>query len=124
MANSVHNDVLDAALNYIKNNATRICVCSTQPTTYAEAITTYMLAIKTISSSDFTGPADGDVSGRKLTSNAHAGVTVSNNGTALHLALCDSATSKLLYVKTCNSLSLTAALCNIPAWDIEIEDPT
>lgn len=57
MSKSVHDDVLDGALNVVKNNATRICVCSTQPTTYTEAITTYKLAIKTITSADFTGPA-------------------------------------------------------------------
>lgn len=125
MAKTVHNDVLDAALNIIKNNATRICVCSTEPTTYTEAITTYKLAIKTISSSDFTGPADGDVSGRKLTSNAHSGITVDSNGTALHIALCDSANSKLLYVTSSASQALVAGnTCNIPAWDIELADPS
>lgn len=125
MAKSVHNDVLDQALNYIKNNATRICVCSTEPTTYTEAITTYKLAIKTISSSDFTGPADGDTNGRKVTSNAHNGVTVDASGTALHIALCDSVNSKLLYVTTCTSQALTAGnTVNIPAWDVELADPS
>lgn len=59
MAKIVHDDVLDGALNYVKNNTTRISVCSTQPTTYTEAITTYKLAIKTITGTDFTGPANG-----------------------------------------------------------------
>lgn len=67
MPKFTNDDVLDASPNAIKNNATRICVCSAQPTTYAEAITTYKLAIKTITSADFTGPANGDVSGRKRT---------------------------------------------------------
>ncbi len=125
MAKIVHDDVFDGALNIIKNNATRICVCSTQPTTYAEATSTYKLAIKTITSSDFTGPANGDVSGRKLTSNAQSGLTVDASGTAAHIALCDSANSKLLYVTTCTSQALTAGnTTNIPAWDVEIADPT
>lgn len=124
MAKIVHNDVLDGALNIIKNNATRICVCSTQPTTYTEAITTYKLAIKTITSADFTGPADGDISGRKLTSNAHSGITVDASGTAAHIALCDSANSKLLYVTTCTSQALTSGnTTNVPVWDVEIADP-
>lgn len=124
MAKIVHDDVLDGALNIIKNNATRICVCSTQPTTYTEAITTYKLAIKTITSADFTGPANGDTSGRKLTSNAQSGITVDASGTAAHIALCDSANSKLLYVTTCTSQALTAGnTTNIPAWDVEIADP-
>jgi hypothetical protein len=125
MAKSVHNDVLDAALSYIKDNSTRISVCSTQPTTYTEAITTYMLAIKTISSTDFTGPADGDTNGRKLTSNQHANISVTNSGTAQHVALSDSANSKLLLVTTCTSQALTAGnTVTVPAWDDEIADPS
>ncbi len=125
MAKSVHDDVLDSALNYIKNNATRISVCSTQPTTYTEAVTTYKLAIKTISSTDFTGPANGDSSGRKLTSNEHASITVDTTGTAAHVALSDSATSKLLFVTTCNNVSITASnTITISTWDVEIGDPS
>ena len=124
MAKLVHDDVLDSALNYIKNNSTRICVCNAQPTTYTEAVTTYKLAIKTIVGTDFTGPANGDTSGRKLTSNQHTGITVDTTGTATHIALADSATSKLLFVTTCTSQALTAGnTVTIPAWDDEIADP-
>ena len=124
MAKSVHDDVLDSALNYIKNNATRICVCNAEPTTYTQAVTTYKLAIKTIISTDFTGPANGDISGRKLTSNQHTGITVDTTGTATHIALADSATSKLLFVTTCTSQALTAGnTVTIPIWDDEIVDP-
>jgi len=123
MAKSVHNDILDAALNYIKNNATRICVDSTEPTTYTQAETTYMLVIKTISSSDFTGPADGDTSGRKVTSNQHTDVTITNSGTAAHIAF-TVAGSKLLFVTTCSNQALVATnKVTVPAWDIEIADP-
>jgi len=124
MAKSVHDNVLDAALNYIKNNATRICVCSTEPTTYTQAETTYMLAIKTISASDFTGPANGDTNGRKVTSNQHTGVSITNGGTALHVAFTIAGTT-LIYVTTCTSQALTGGgTVTIPAWDIEIADPT
>lgn len=124
MAKSVHDNVLDAALNYVKNNATRICVCNAQPLTYTEAVTTYKLAIKTITSTDFTGPANGDTSGRKLTSNQHASITVDSSGNATHIALADSATSTLLEVTTCTLQALTAGnTVTIPAWDEEIADP-
>ena len=124
MGKLVHDDVLDAALNYVKNNSTRICVCSTQPTTYTQAITTYKLAIKTISASDFTGPAD-DTSGRKLTTVQHTGITVDTTGDAQHIALCDSANSKLLYVTTCTTQTLTSGnTVTIPAWKISIADPS
>ena len=122
---SVHDDMLDGALNIIKNNATRICVCSTQPTTYTEAITTYMLAIKTISSGDFTGPANGDTNGRKLTSNQHTAISVTNGGNAQHVAFGDSANSKLLLVTTCTPQELTAGnTVTIPTFKDEIADPS
>ena len=125
MGKSVHDDDLDAMLNYVKNNATRISVCSSEPTTYAEATSTYKLAIKTISSSDFTGPANGDTSGRKITVNQAANINVDSSGTAQHVALSDSNNSKLLYVTTCTSQALTAGnTVTIPAWDIEVSDPT
>lgn len=124
MAKSVSNNVLDAALNYVKNNSTRISVCSAQPTSYTEAVTTYKLSIKTISSADFTGPANGDTSGRKVTSNQHTGVTVDSSGTANHVALADSVGSALNYVTTCTSQALTAGnTVTIPAWKMEIAAP-
>lgn len=124
MGKIVHDDVLDAALNYIKNNATRVCVCSTQPTTYTEAITTYKLAIKTITSGDFTGPVD-DTSGRKVSSVQHSAITVDAGGSAQHVAYADSANSKLLYVTTCTAQTLVAGnTVTIPVWKINIQDPT
>lgn len=125
MGKSVHNDVLDGALNIIKNNCTRQVVCSAEPTTYAEANATYALADVTMASGDFTN-ADGDVSGRKTTVAAKSGVLIDTSGTATHVALLDVTNSKLLYVTTCTSQALTANgsnTVNIPAWDIEIEDP-
>jgi len=119
----VHDDVLDTALNYIANNANRISVCSTQPTTYTQATSTYKLAMST--SPTFTGPANGDTSGRKLTVDQEASINVDASGTAQHVALSDSANSKLLYVTTCTSQVLTQGnTVTIPAWDIEIADPT
>jgi len=125
MAKSIHDDVLDQALNYVKNNGTRLCVCSTEPTTHTQALTTYMLAIKTIADTDYTGPSAGDISGRKIRVNAASSVSVTNSGDAQHVALVDFANSKLLAVTTCTLQTLTAGnLVNVPAWDIEIADPT
>lgn len=109
MAKSFHNDVPDAALNLIKNNATRTVLCSAEPTTFTEANVTYALADVTIDSSDFTGPADGTTSGRKLTFNAQTGVDVDANGTGTHVAQLDVSNSKLLTVTTCTSVAVDAA---------------
>jgi hypothetical protein len=116
--------VLDASCDYIKNNATQEAICSAQPTTYAEATSTMKLALKTgLTSGSFTGPTNGDVSGRKITTNAQSGVTVDLGGSATHVALCSG--TVLLYVSTITSQVVTAGnTCNIPAWDIEFLDVT
>jgi hypothetical protein len=121
---SVNDAVLDAALNYISANVTQEAVCSAEPTTYSQATTTYKLALKTgLTSGSFTGPANGDTSGRKITVNQQAGVTVDSSGTATHIALCSG--TVLLYVTTCTSQALTAAnTVTVPAWDVEIADPS
>ena len=125
MAKTVHDDVLDAALDVIAT-ATRMTVCSAQPTTYTEANSTYALADVTMAGGDFT-KANGDTSGRKVTVGAKSGVLIDTSGTGNHIALMLVASSKLLYVTTCTSQALTANgsnTVNFPAWDIEIADPT
>ena len=125
MAKWQNDLMLDAAFNWLKSDATyaatKLHVCSDQPTTFAEANAAYMLAQVTIDSSDFTGPADGDISGRKITVNQQADVEVLTTGTATHIALTNADT--LLYVTTCTSQSLTDGnIVTVPAWDIEIAD--
>jgi hypothetical protein len=122
MAKWQNDTILDQALNYIMNNVTQLCVCSAQPTTYAEATSTYKLAVKTgLNSGAFTGPANGDVSGRKVTVNQQAAITIDTGGTATHIAICSG--SVLLYVTTCTSQALSAGnTVTVPAWDIEIAD--
>lgn len=124
MAKTVHDDVLDGALNIIKNNVTRMVACSAQPTTYTEGNATYALADVTMASGDFT-IANGDTNGRKVTVGAKSTVTVDVTGTATHVCLLDVTNSKLSYVTTCTSQALTSGnTVNFPAWDIEIADPT
>lgn len=132
MAKFSHDDNMDAMLNNIKTKATRLCVCSAQPTTFAQATTTYdggadkyCLAIKTIAGTDFTGPTDGDDSGRKLTVNEAAGVEVLATASATHIALVDFDDEDVLYVTTCTEQALTDGnTVTVPAWDIEVADAT
>jgi hypothetical protein len=120
--------MLDAALDYLKQNVTVICVCSAQPATYAEATTTYdggagkyKLAIKTgLTVADLI-IADGTTNGRKVTIGQQAGITVDASASAVYVALCSGTT--LLYVTTCTSQALTVGnTVTIPAWKIEIAD--
>lgn len=126
MGKAAHDDVMDGALNVLKNNVTRQVACSAQPTTYTEGNATYALADVTLASGDFT-LANGDTNGRKVTVAAKSGVLIDTSGTATHVALLDVANSKLLYVTTCTSQALTANgsnTVNFPAWDVEIADPS
>lgn len=122
MAKWCNDSMLDAALNYIDTNVAAETVCSAQPTTYAEATSTYKLATVAIDGTDVT-LGNGDASGRKATIAAQNGVTIDASDTATHVALVSSDT--LLYVTTCTSQALTSGgTVDIPAWDIEIADPT
>lgn len=124
MAKSVHSDVLDGALNIIKNNCTRMVACSAQPTTYTEADATYALANVTMTGADFTLAA-GAVSGRKATVAQKTGVTVATSGTANHVALLDVTNSKLLYVTTATAQVLTSGnTMTFNSWTVEIADPS
>lgn len=123
MSKAINSTVLDQLLNYIKNNATRMCVCSAQPTTYTEAITTFELADVTMASGDYTVQA-GVTSGRRVTTAAKSAVPVDNTGTATHIALVDVSNSALLFVTTCTSQGLTASnTVTIPAFNLEVAAP-
>lgn len=127
MAKRNHPDVLDGALNVVKNNVTRMVLCSAEPTTFTEANVTFMLANVTMATGDFT-LANGDGAGtqpRKVTVAAKSAVSVTNSGTATHVALLDVTNSKVLEVTTCTSQAVTAGnTVNFPAWKIEIAAPT
>jgi len=124
MAKLVSDNVLDAALDYIKNNCSKMTICSQQPTTYTEALTTYALADVAMTSTDFT-IADGDVSGRKITVAQKAGVTVDTTGTGVYIALLYESNTELLLVTTCTSQALTQGnTMTFDSWDDEISDPT
>lgn len=123
MAKWVHRTkVLDAALNVIKTDVEKMIACSSQPATYAQATTTYALALDaTMTDGNFT-IADG-TSGHKVTVSTQSGLTVDTSGTANHVALVD--TDDLLYVTTCTQQSLTAGnTVDFGSWKIEIGDPT
>lgn len=124
MAKSISSIVVNAALSYIKENVTKLLVCSEQPTTVAMAVSTEMLASYAIASTEFT-LADGDVSGRKVTVGSAVSFAVSNTGSAQHVALVDGGNSVLLVVTTCTNQTLTAGnTLTVPAWDYEITNPT
>lgn len=115
-----NDSVLDAMLDKIATG-TILTVCSAQPATRAEAVTTYKLADVVIDSGDFT-KSNGSVSGRKVTIAQQDNADVDATGTATHVAVCDG--SDVLYVTTCTSQVLTSGnKVTTPAWSIEVSDP-
>jgi lipopolysaccharide export system protein LptA len=125
MAKTVDQNVQDAALNDIKNNANKLVVLSAQATTYAEANATFMLANVVIASGDFTLAA-GDVSGRKVTIGAKNTISVSVSGTATHIAVIDTTNSRVKSQTTCTSQAInTGGTVDVPSYKVlEVQNPT
>jgi hypothetical protein len=125
MAKACHDDVIDAMLAKIATGNI-LTVCSTQPTTRTEAVTTFMLADVVVTAGDGNGDfviAEGDVSGRKVTITEQADMDIDASDDAEHVAICDGA--DLLYVTTCTLQGLTSGgTVTVPAFDIEVADPT
>lgn len=110
--------MLDAALQYIEDNAVELYVCSAQPANYAgiAAVALTGAAVPT-----FTGPVDGDTSGRKTTVDQEADIAITATGDATHIVLASA--TVLLYVTTTTTQGLTSGgTVTVPAWDIEIAD--
>lgn len=124
MAGYLADEVLDAALDYIKTNVENLYICSQEPNSYAEAQSTYKLGTKASPVSGTIG--DGDVSGRKLPFNAISDGVVDQNGTAEWLALCDNSASLLLAKQALNASKaiVTGSPFTLTAFDIELPDPT
>lgn len=119
MAKFIADSVLDTALDKVATG-TILTVCSAQPTTRTEAVTTYKLADVVVDSGDYT-KANGDTSGRKVTVAAQADIAIDSSGTATHIAICDA--SNVLLVTTCTSQALTSGgTVTVPAFDYEIAD--
>ena len=129
MAKLVHDNVLDAALQYLETNVDWIAVCEGAPTTYEHAHSNKGTGTGKVlahsATPTFTGPAEGDASGRKTAVDEEATITIDASGDADHIALVFTGSTLLLYVTTCTLQALVAAnTVTIPTWDIEIADPT
>lgn len=112
----------DLALAGIQTDGTRLDICSTEPTTYAQATTTYTLGNKTTPT--IGAPAAGSPSGRQVTVSAITGGSVTGTGTAAFWALTNVANSRLIAtgslsasqsVTSGNTFSLAAFTIVLPA---------
>jgi hypothetical protein len=83
----ISDEVFDQGLDWADTNGTRIDICSTEPTSYAEATSTYTLGNKTGLN---TGAAEnGATDGRRVIVPAITDGSVTGTGTAAYWALTD-----------------------------------
>lgn len=128
MGKVIHNDVFDAALNEIADNADIMYVNSAEPATFVEASSTYKLADVAMVVGDGNDYTVGDdpTNGRRLTMDEKATVDIDASGTANHVSLADVGNTKVLAVVTLSaSQALTSGnTVTIPTWYLRLADPT
>ena len=112
---TLNDRVFDNGLTVLDTEGNRVDICSQEPTTYAQATSTYSLGNET--SISISAPADASPNGRKVTLAAITGASVTGTGTATHYAIVDTSNSRLLAtgslsasqaVTSGNTFSLTA----------------
>ena len=82
---SLSDNVFDSGLDYIDTNVSALHICSAEPTTYAEATSTYDLGDK--ASPPINAPSDRGAGGREVVIPAITDGSVTATGTATHWAL-------------------------------------
>lgn len=123
----ITDTALDALLNAIQDYATRLDICTQEPTTYGEATTedAYSCGYKTgISISE---PSDATGGGRKITISAITDGTVSCTGTvtATHWALTNGSDTLYATGSLASSQQVTDGnTFTLTAFDITVPDAT
>ena len=120
---TLNNKVFDDGLNTLTNDTDQLNICSAEPTTYAEATSTYSLGAE--SSPSVGSPQDRTGGGREVVVAAISSASVTATGTATHYALVDTVTSTLLAT---GSLSASQAVSSgdsftLTSFAIGIPDP-
>lgn len=103
MAKAIPDAILDLMLT--QPEGTNIHVCSAEPTTFAEATTTFQLASDTVGS--YTKAA-GTPDGRQNTQAGTTASAIDNTGTGNHVAITTTSGSVLELVTTATSQALTS----------------
>ena len=120
MSKLATNAMIDGGLDEM-STCTLLTVCAGQPTNYAD-IAARKLASVVIDGSDFT-KADGDSSGRKVTISQQASISITASGNADHVVIDDGSADYVVTTATSQALT-SGGTVTVPAWDIEISDPT
>lgn len=119
----LNDRVLDFGLSVLDTEANRLDICSSEPSSYSEATSTYTLGNKTgisVGSPEARSP-----SGRKVAVAEISGGSVTGTGTAAYWAISDTSNSRLL---AAGSLSSSQAVTSgntfsLATFDIGIPGP-
>lgn len=127
MAKYSNDTGLDQALAWFAD-CDALHICSAQPTTYAEATSTYSLGSVALTAGDGNGDftiGNGSVDGRALTVAAQTVASASGNGTVTHVAIVQSTGTTLRYVTTTASQAVVSgAQVDVASWSVTLRDPT
>ncbi len=93
----LHSDILDASLQYLIDNTSHVYLCNNHPTTYQEAVDTYMLGYK--EGPTFASPDDDGEGGRFVQLEAITDGVAQNTGNVLYVVLVDDSEDKVLHIK-------------------------
>lgn len=123
MPATLNDLVYDNGLSVITSGGNRLDLCTTQPTTYTEATSTYTAANKTGITISSPGARTGG--GRKVTISAITDGTVTSAVSVGFFAITDTVNSRLL---VSGPLAFTASLSSsypftLPAFDVGIPSP-
>jgi hypothetical protein len=119
----INDEVFDQGLDYADTNGTRIDICSQEPTTYAEATSTYTLGNKTGLNTGAT--QNGASSGRRVIVPAITDGSVTGTATATHWALTDGASILVATGQLSSSQAVTNGnVFTLDAISITIADAT
>ena len=88
--------ILDFGIERLNTEATYIELCSAQPTTFAEATTTYLLGFRFYGAGNVFAPPSAATGGRTVSSALVTDGNITTTGTAGWLAVTDRANLRLL----------------------------
>ena len=111
----------DAALNYLDTNVTQLFITSQLVANYTEASDTYSLGVK--ASPTISTATDDGTTGRKVTISAITDGTVSDTGTASHVALCSADTLLAAYPLNATASVTSGSTFTLTEHDINLPDP-
>lgn len=118
----VNNKIYDDGLNTVVNDTTHLYICSQEPSTYTEAVSTYALGVK--ATPTVTGPSDRTGGGRVVTIAAITDGTCTEDGTATHYAVVDSTNSRLLFSTTLSTSATVQDTLVFTLTELTIEIPS